>query len=63
MKRTRPPRKSKAETTADYREKQAERGLCRECREPVKIKSNGKPGRLCLKHAAADAARKPKKNP
>lgn len=51
-------RRTKAEITADYREAKEAIGQCRECKEPVKLKRNGKPGRLCLKHAAADAARK-----
>lgn len=42
----------------EWRRDNAEAGLCRECKAPVKIKSNGKPAKVCATHAAADAARK-----
>lgn len=50
--------RTKKEIKSDYRAEKERRGECRECKRPVKVKKNGKPGRLCLVHAAADAARK-----
>lgn len=48
------PAQLKAKSRAD----KASRGECRECSRKVKIKSNGRPGKLCEVHADADAKRK-----
>lgn len=49
---------SPAEKKRKLREARASAGLCRECGAPVKIKSNGKPARVCEDHASADRKRK-----
>lgn len=51
-------KRTRAQVSRDYREAKDKRGECRECKRPVKIKSNGKPGKLCADHATADANRK-----
>jgi hypothetical protein len=50
----------KREIVASYREAKILRGECRECKRPVKIKSNGQPARVCAEHAKADVNRRKK---
>ncbi len=43
---------------AKAREQKVARGECRECDQPVMIKRNGRPAKLCADHAERDRKRK-----
>lgn len=53
-----PGTRTKAEIVADYRAGKLERGECRDCKRPAKIKRNGQRAKLCVECANVDSSRK-----